>query len=94
MNCVDLIFFIQYPMALPKGGRHSEQPFLTEDQHFFKDRMPKGKDKVNPLDADYVSRVNPFAENDVNSRAFHLNLHVKNRQPRNPNENRKRGRKK
>lgn len=77
-------------MPLPKGGRHTEQPFLTEDQHFNKDRLPKNKNgKVNPLDPDYVSRVNPFAQNDVNSRAFHLNLHVKNRQPRNPNENRK-----
>ena len=83
-------------MALPKGGRHTDMPFLTEDQHFSKDRMPKRGDKVNPLDPDYDARVNPFALNDVNSRAFHLNLHVKNKQPRNPNENRKKksGRKK
>ena len=84
-------------MPLPKGGRHSDMPYLlTEDQHFSKDRMPKNRDKVNPMDPDYVSRVNPFTQNDVNSRAFHLNLHVKNKQPRNPNETRKKksGRKK
>jgi len=87
----------KFSMPLPKGGRHSDQPYLlTEDQHFSKDRMPQNRDKVNPMDPDYVSRVNPFTQNDVNSRAFHLNLHVKNKQPRNPNETRKKksGRKK
>jgi len=85
-------------MPLPKGGRHAmlEMPLLTEDQKFSNDRLPKNRDKVDPLDPDCNSRINPFSQKDVNSRAFHLNLHVKNKAPRNPNETRKKksGRKK
>lgn len=73
-----------------------ESILLAEDQPVGRNRMPRTNDKANPLDPDYVARTNPFSVNDVNSRAFNLGLNVKQKQPRNPNETKKKksGRKK
>ena len=82
-------------MPAPKGGRHVNQELLVEDQRSNQNRLPKKKEQFNPLDPDYTSQSNPFAQTNTNSRAFHLNLHVKNKQHWNPNESKKKsGRKK
>lgn len=86
----------KFSIPTPKGGRHVEQVLLVEDQPTGKNHLPKSRDKVDPMDPNYGAHSNPFATNDVNSRAFTLGLHLKQRQPRNPNESKKKksGRKK
>lgn len=85
-----------FPIPAPKGGRHGNPYILVEDQPTGKKMLPKSKDKADPLDPDYCARTNPFSFNDVNSRAFNLGLHVRQRQPQNPNQSKKKrsGRKK
>jgi len=86
----------KFSIPTPKGGRHVDQMLLVEDQPTGKNHLPKSRDKVDPMDPNYGARSNPFATNDVTSRAFNLGLHLKQRQPRNPNESKKKksGRKK
>jgi len=77
---------------LPKGGRHSENPVLTEDQPRGQHRLPRKKDNMNVFDPDYIARTSPFAAKDVTSRASQLGYHLKGAQyqnRRNPNEVRK-----
>ncbi|KAL9976499.1 hypothetical protein ACROYT_G013808 [Oculina patagonica] len=77
----------KYPLPLPRGGRHSENPVLTEDQPRGQHRLPRKKDNMNVFDPDYISRVSPFAAKDVTSRASQLGYHLKGGQNRrNPNE--------
>jgi len=86
----------KFAIPAPKGGRHVDQILLVEDQPTGKNHLPKSRDKADPLDPNYCARSNPFSTNDVTSRAFNLGLHLKQKQPRNPNESRKKksGRKK
>jgi len=86
----------KFSIPAPKGGRIVDTILLAEDQPVGRNRLPRASDKADPLDPDYVARTNPFSVKDVNSRAVHLGLHVKQKQLRNPNENRKKksGRKK
>lgn len=86
----------KFSIPAPKQGRHQTSVLLCEDQPMGQIRMPRSRDKANPMDPDYAARTNPFAVNDVNSRAFYLGLHVKQKQARNPNETKKKksGRKK
>ncbi|XP_046842737.1 RNA-binding protein NOB1-like [Xenia sp. Carnegie-2017] len=84
----------KHPLPLPKGGRHNNNPLLFEDQLITQRRLPKPKDKVNILDEDYVVRSSPFAVNNTTSRAFNLGFHVRNPNRRNPNEARKKTRRK
>jgi len=86
----------KFAIPQPKGGRMVGGMLLVEDQPTGKNHLPKSRDKVDPMDPDYAARSNPFATNDVNSRAFNLGLHLKQRQARNPNESKKKksGRKK
>lgn len=79
----------KFSIPAPKGGRHVDSILLAEDQPMGRNRMPRTRDKADPLDPDYCARTNPFSVNDVNSRAFNLGLHLKQKQPRNPNESRK-----
>jgi len=86
----------KFAIPAPKGGRHVDQILLVEDQPTGKNHLPKSRDKADPMDPNYCARSNPFSTNDVTSRAFNLGLHLKQKQPRNPNESRKKksGRKK
>ncbi|XP_028392084.1 RNA-binding protein NOB1-like [Dendronephthya gigantea] len=84
----------KHPLPLPKGGRHNNNPLLFEDQLISQRRLPKSKDKVNVLDEDYVARSSPFTVNDTTSRAFNLGFHVRGQNKRNPNEARKKTRRK
>merc|ERR1712168_811346 len=88
----------KFSIPAPKGGRHVgvDQYLLVEDQPTGKNHLPKSRDKADPMDPNYCARGNPFSTNDVTSRAFNLGLHLKQKQPRNPNESRKKksGRKK
>lgn len=77
----------KFPLPLPKGGRHSDGPILTEDQPRGQHRLPRSKDHVDVFDADYIARASPFAAKDVTSRASQLGYHLKGAyNSKNPNE--------
>jgi RNA-binding protein NOB1 len=72
----------RYPLPAPKGGKHSNNPVLVEDQPIPQHKASKfavteKKVAANSIltDPDYIIRHNPFALNDVYSRASrHANL--------------------
>lgn len=53
-----------------KGGKHSRNPILYEDQPIPK-QMPSrvAKTKTNALDDDYIAGFSPFVMRDVNSKS-------------------------
>lgn len=63
---------------MPKGGKHSNFPILSEDQPR-PDNRPSKKYlmKTNALDPDYVCQTSPFATRDVYSRFSRLNINSK-----------------
>ncbi|NXX69993.1 NOB1 protein, partial [Spizella passerina] len=68
-------FSPQYPLPAPQGGKHANNPHLVEDQRFPQQRLSrKARQKTNVFDPDYLAGASPFAENDVHSRAAHLQL--------------------
>lgn len=83
----------KFPLPRPQGGRHSNNPILTEDQPRAQHRLPRKKDNMNVFDPNYIARSSPFAAKDVTSRASQLGYHLKGAQDyhnrRNPNEVRK-----
>ncbi|XP_054164456.1 RNA-binding protein NOB1-like [Oppia nitens] len=85
----------RYSLPMPRGGKHTNNPILVEDQPIPQQRKSKfaiqEKRDVNCesilKDPDYVNRLNPFAINDVYSRGSRINANV--HRLRNPNETRK-----
>jgi len=66
----------------PKGGKHSTDPIVFEDQrvpHNRPSKMAANKSNVDALDADFVARDSPFATNDVTSRAALMGINAGNR---------------
>ena len=58
---------------MPKGGRFSNNPLLSEDQCTNRPRKPLSqRAKLNVFDPNYVARSSPFLMNDVHSRAAKL----------------------
>jgi RNA-binding protein NOB1 len=60
---------------LPKGGKHSNYPILSEDQPRAQN-LPARKAwaKTDALDPHYVCQSSPFATRDVYSRSAHLGI--------------------
>ncbi|NWW76175.1 NOB1 protein, partial [Climacteris rufus] len=66
---------LRYPLPAPQGGKHANNPHLVEDQRFPQQRLSRrARQKTNVFDPDYLAGASPFAENDVHSRAAHLQL--------------------
>ncbi|XP_028930939.1 RNA-binding protein NOB1 [Ornithorhynchus anatinus] len=66
---------LRYSLPAPKGGKHSNNPHLAEDQRFPQQRLSrKARQKTNVFDPAYLAGVSPFAENDVYSRAATLQI--------------------
>nr|XP_025040004.1 RNA-binding protein NOB1 [Pelodiscus sinensis] len=66
---------LRYSLPTPQGGKHASNPHLSEDQHFPQQRLSrKARQKTNVFDPDYIAGVSPFAENDIYSRAAHLQI--------------------
>ncbi|XP_078400609.1 RNA-binding protein NOB1 [Cetorhinus maximus] len=66
---------LRYSLPLPHGGKHGNNPHLSEDQNFPQQRLSKkARQKTNVFDPDYTAGVSPFVENDIYSRAAHLNI--------------------
>ncbi|EDV29769.1 uncharacterized protein TRIADDRAFT_4055, partial [Trichoplax adhaerens] len=89
---------MKYPLPLPKGGRFSNNPILSEDQGTNRLQKPLSqRKKLNVFDPDYIARSSPFLINDVHSRAAKLQFqgagHQKSRR-KNPNEVVKKGKRK
>ncbi|CAL8119047.1 unnamed protein product [Orchesella dallaii] len=91
----------KYPLPPPHGGKHANNPILTEDQRIPQQRPSKmALQKNNPLGTDYIANSSPFAVNDVYSRAAVLGINTKYSgtnywDKKNPNEAKRRtGRKK
>lgn len=77
----------RYSLPKPKGGKHSSDPILCEDQPVPQNRLSRmAMSRVDVLDADYLSRASPFKVNDVYSRSAHLNMRTGHQGSRNPNQ--------
>ncbi|XP_050047808.1 RNA-binding protein NOB1 [Dermacentor andersoni] len=77
----------RYSLPTPKGGKHSTDPILCEDQPIPQNRLSKmAMGRVDVLDADYLTRNSPFKINDVYSRSAHLSMRAGSQGSRNPNQ--------
>ncbi|XP_077983472.1 RNA-binding protein NOB1-like [Glandiceps talaboti] len=85
---------LKYTLPLPKGGKHSNNPVLVEDQPIPQNRSSKKSyQKTNAFDPDYVANMSPFATRDVTSRAALLGVsRINSGHRKNPNENRRKKR--
>lgn len=66
---------LRFSLPMPKGGKHSNYPILSEDQpraHNFPSK--RSQIKTDALDPDYVSQSSPFATKDVYSRSANLGI--------------------
>lgn len=62
---------LKFSLPMPKGGKHSTDPILFEDQRIAHNRLARKalQPIVDPLDtSDYVALDSPFHLNDVTSR--------------------------
>ncbi|XP_032689888.1 RNA-binding protein NOB1 [Odontomachus brunneus] len=84
----------KFSLPMPKGGKHSNNPILCEDQPMPDQRPTRlARTKNNPLEDDYIAGFSPFIVRDVNSKSAMLGIRpcgaVKYWMKRNPNESRK-----
>lgn len=80
----------KYSLPTPKGGKHSMNPILCEDQRIPHNFAPKKSlMKTDVWNESYDTNSSPFASNDVYSRAFRVGVSRSNkpgtRRNRNPN---------
>lgn len=84
----------KYSLPTFKGGKHSNNPQLAEDQPQ-PDQKPTrlARTKNNPMDTDYIAGYSPFVMRDVNSKSAQLCIRpgqeVKHWMRKNPNESRR-----
>ncbi|XP_062580303.1 RNA-binding protein NOB1-like [Saccostrea cucullata] len=79
---------MKHQLPLPRGGKHSNNPILTEDQPRPQQRAAKKKQHLDVFDPDYVSGQSPFALNDITSRSAQLGIRNNQFNKRNQNSNR------
>ncbi|XP_048751844.1 RNA-binding protein NOB1-like [Ostrea edulis] len=65
---------MKYQLPLPRGGKHSYNPVLVEDQPMPQQRAAKKKQHLDVFDPDFVVGQSPFALNDINSRSAQLGI--------------------
>ncbi|XP_077376568.1 RNA-binding protein NOB1 [Festucalex cinctus] len=67
---------LRFSLPLPRGGKHSQNPHVCEDQRFPQQRVSrKARQKTDAWDPDYAAGgASPFCQNDVYSRAASLKL--------------------
>lgn len=85
----------KYSLPTFKGGKHSNNPVLVEDQPQPHQRPTRlARTKNNPMDADYIAGYSPFVMRDVNSKSAQLCIRpgqeMKHWMRKNPNESRRR----
>jgi len=65
----------KFPLPMPRGGKHAQNPRLFEDQPMPHQRISnKAKVKNNPMDADWIAGNSPFTTKDTWSRSAQLGL--------------------
>jgi len=65
----------KYSLPTPKGGKHSNNPLLAEDQRVPHQRPSKKSSQKNDVwSEDYDTNASPFANTDVYSRAFRVGV--------------------
>lgn len=70
-----IMFTFQYSLPMPRGGKHSENPRLCEDQPAAQQRMSKkARQQKDIFNSDYIPGQSPFSVNDVTSRAAQLGI--------------------
>ena len=70
---------LQYSIPRPKGGKHSNNELLVEDQQIPHNRLTKkAMTRTDVWGETYECGVSPFAERDVDSRAFRLGIRPAN----------------
>lgn len=86
---------VQYSLPKPKGGRHANNPFILPDQKVMYCQPKKRASKVDVFSPDYTALSSPFAAHDVTSRGANMAFAKGSlARPRNPNEVRRKGKKK
>ncbi|VDP01536.1 unnamed protein product [Soboliphyme baturini] len=76
----------------PRGGKHSNNPILCEDQPVPQNRLSKkAMKKLNALDPDYIAGDSPFKFNDVTSRSAVLGVRHLNGSYRHQNRGKRGG---
>ncbi|NXH16584.1 NOB1 protein, partial [Bucco capensis] len=66
---------LRYPLPAPRGGKHAQNPQLVADQPCPQQRLSrKARQKTDVFHPDYLARLSPFAEHDLQSRAAQLQL--------------------
>lgn len=88
----------RFPLPMFRGGKHSNNPILSEDQRVPHQRVSRlASKKTNALDPDYIAGVSPFIMRDVCSKSAMLgipNKTLKSWERKNPNAVVKKRRKK
>lgn len=84
-------------MPLPRGGKHSNNPILCEDQPMPQQRTSRlSRIKNNPLDDDYIAGYSPFVMRDVTSKSAMMgikpHIEMKHWMKQNPNKSKKKKR--
>lgn len=65
----------KFSLPTIKGGKHSNNPHLVEDQPFPDQRPTRlAKTKTNPLNDDYIAGFSPFVMRDVTSKSAQLKI--------------------
>lgn len=86
--------FLQFSLPMPKGGKHSNNPILCEDQPIPDQRPTRlARMQNNPLEDDFIAGYSPFIMRDVNSKSAILGIRpggtVKYWMKKNPNDSKK-----
>ncbi|KAK6623742.1 hypothetical protein RUM43_009595 [Polyplax serrata] len=81
----------RFSLPRPKGGKHSNNPILCEDQPVPQQKPSRlSRTKNNPLNDDYIAGYSPFVMRDVTSKSAMLgikpHIELKHSTRRNPNE--------
>lgn len=79
-----LFLLLQPSIPLPKGGKYSNYPRLTEDQKMPQRKQAKQKQHYGVFDPDYITNSSPFALRDTHSRSALVGA-GRNFNKRNPN---------
>jgi RNA-binding protein NOB1 len=65
--------FKNQPLPMPRGGKHSNNPILFEDQQLPQQRLSKkAQVKTDAMDENYTAGYSPFVMHDLDSRSSRL----------------------
>lgn len=88
------LFYLQFSLPTPQGGKHANNPILFEDQPRPDERPTRlARTKNDPLNDDYIAGYSPFVMRDINSKSAMLGIRsgadIKHWMRKNPNQARR-----